>query len=564
MRKRQGTMLQQYLNDSSCSGLASNVTAALTKTYTDWQVSQRLQAIQNFTGYSADNIEFHCGDHADTEYNAGTIAMLSITGILILLCVISEVVEQQEDAVEYSQHSGSLNAGPDSPSSTRSGRTDDTRPLISRGGRKNRKYIPLYRNLLKCFCPSITIGLLLERQQSRNLAGLDGLRSISMMWIIFAHTQLLSLSLGADNQNSETMLRDSLPQEFTLGASLAIDIFFFLSGLLTTYTLLRRMRKSGQNKFPANKFIGLRYLRLTPLYAYILFFYATIAEHLGQGPVWFRLEREAELCRDNWYANLFYFNNFSPVHYHSSCMSWSWYLACDMQYFIAGLLILTVYLKYKVIGLFMCISLVVLGVGWGYYDLIQHTDSQDDYFDKPYTRVTPFAIGILLGILFIDLDWIKKELSWITTSIMMVIALATAGVVVYVDYINFQPTEHPWSQNQNAAYQAFGRLAFALAIAVITFICVAQNKGIVNWFLSLSIWEPLGKLTYGAYLVHPIIIRSYYYQQVMLFHYVPFNQFVVFVAMLVITYAAAAILHILVELPFASLTKYGLRFLGWG
>ena len=51
----------------------------------------------------------------------------------------------------------------------------------------------------------------------RNLAGLDGLRSISMMWIIFAHTQLLSLSLGADNQNSETMLRDSLPQQFTLG-----------------------------------------------------------------------------------------------------------------------------------------------------------------------------------------------------------------------------------------------------------------------------------------------------------------------------------------------------------
>ena len=57
------------------------------------------------------------------------------------------------------------------------------------------------------------------------------------------------------------------------------------------------------------------------------------------------------------------------------------------------------------------------------------------------------------GILFIDLDWIKKELSWITTSIMMVVALATAGAVVYVDYINFQPTEHPWSQNQNAAYQ---------------------------------------------------------------------------------------------------------------
>ena len=66
---------------------------------------------------------------------------------------------------------------------------------------------------------------------------------------------------------------ESLPQQFTLGASLAVDTFFFLSGLLTTFTLLKRMRKSSKTSFPAGKFILLRFLRLTPLYAYILFFY---------------------------------------------------------------------------------------------------------------------------------------------------------------------------------------------------------------------------------------------------------------------------------------------------
>ena len=107
--------------------LEANVTAALTATYTDWKMSGRLLAIQKFTQYSASNIEFHCGDHTDKEYSAGTIAMLSITGLLILLCVISEIVEQQEDAIEYSQHtSGSLNAGPDTPGSARSGTATPT------------------------------------------------------------------------------------------------------------------------------------------------------------------------------------------------------------------------------------------------------------------------------------------------------------------------------------------------------------------------------------------------------------------------------------------------------
>jgi hypothetical protein len=50
----------------------------------------------------------------------------------------------------------------------------------------------------------------------------------------------------------------TLPQQFTLGSSLAIDIFFFLSGMLTTFTLLQRMRKNGKNKFPAPIFILLR------------------------------------------------------------------------------------------------------------------------------------------------------------------------------------------------------------------------------------------------------------------------------------------------------------------
>lgn len=243
-------------------------------------------------------------------------------------------------------------------------------------------------------------------------------------------------------------------------------------------------------------------------------------------------------------------------------MPWSWYLACDMQYFITGLFILTVfvspitstvvksmndflhcrYLRWRPVGLALAIGLVFVGVVSGYMLLSANTSAQvrtvlcfsrsspfisqslrpyccfhmqDNYFDKPYTRVTPFAIGILLGILFVDRDLVRMRVPSLISSLMMFVSLGVMGGVIYVDYVNFTPKTKPWSARQDAAYQSFGRLGFALAVAVVSFTCVNNNHGLVNRFLSLGIWEPLGKLTYGAYLVHPIIIRAYYYQQVM-------------------------------------------------
>jgi peptidoglycan/LPS O-acetylase OafA/YrhL len=69
----------------------------------------------------------------------------------------------------------------------------------------------------------------------------------------------------------------------------------------------------------------------------------------------------------------------------------------------------------------------------------------------------------------------------------------------------------------------------------------------------------MGKLTLSAYLLHPIIIQCYYFQQVVLFHFVPINRIVVFVAMAFMTYAVSVVLHLLVELPFAYMLRQFLQ-----
>eukprot|EP00040_Diaphanoeca_grandis_P026045 m.145211 g.145211 ORF g.145211 m.145211 type:complete len:645 (+) comp30428_c0_seq2:1589-3523(+) len=496
--------------------------------------------------------QHHCGDAQLTKMDTGAIVMASLCGVLALLCIISQLVESYELAHDDDDGGGG------------GGRS-------SVNGSQKPKWKKVGRQVLKAFCPSDALSTLMERTPSRPLSGLDGLRSFSMMWIILAHTTLLVCLLGTDDQDALLEGLETVPQQFTLGASLAVDTFFFLSGLLTTYTLLRRMRKGNKNSFPAGMFILLRFLRLTPLYAFILLFYTYIVPHLSSGPVWYRMHQDTALCRDTWWANLLYINDFYPTSFHSTCMSWSWYLANDMQFFILGLLILTIYLRVKWLGIGISVSLAITGVVSGWILLVKHrNDIQDDYYDKPYTRVTPFTIGILLGILFVDHDFINIRLSKMKSAVMMTVSIILILAIVYVDYANFR---HPdpkkvasdttnvinvgdFTAEENAAYQSGGRLVFALAIATLTLLCVTGHGGPINSFLSSGFWEPLGKLTYGAYLVHPVVIRCYYYQKVQLFHFDVFEQSMYFLSISAMSYFIAGVLHVVVELPFANLTKF--------
>ena len=51
--------------------------------------------------------------------------------------------------------------------------------------------------------------------------------------------------------------------------------------------------------------------RLTPAYAVMVALEASWFSHLGNGPMWNRLVgTETENCRQNWWINLIYLNNY--------------------------------------------------------------------------------------------------------------------------------------------------------------------------------------------------------------------------------------------------------------
>ena len=50
--------------------------------------------------------------------------------------------------------------------------------------------------------------------------------------------------------------------------------------------------------------------RLTPVYAVILGFIATLLAYLGSGPNWQNVRNHSLVCRSRWWTNLLYINNF--------------------------------------------------------------------------------------------------------------------------------------------------------------------------------------------------------------------------------------------------------------
>jgi hypothetical protein len=168
-------------------------------------------------------------------------------------------------------------------------------------------------------------------------------------------------------------------------------------------------------------------------------------------------------------------------------------------------------------------------------------------------------------------------------------------------------------------YMAFARPIWTLGVAILTFLCVTGEGGVVNSMLSWYIWDPIAKLTYvnhvaphncitlhlilirehtttthqntrthqvqntpqcpdvlepiapltfpkppscnrySAYLIHPFLIRVVYYNRTDLFTYSDTMYVTHILAFVMISYAVASGMALLIETPFARLEKVLLK-----
>uniref|UniRef100_A0A183BTQ6 NRF domain-containing protein n=1 Tax=Globodera pallida TaxID=36090 RepID=A0A183BTQ6_GLOPA len=342
------------------------------------------------------------------------------------------------------------------------------------------------------------------RTEEGQIRCLHGARFLSMCWIIFGHT---CRQFAAHTARIPQILLQS-------NAPLAVDSFFLLSGLLTAYIFLVKLRKNHFRLDAASTWLayyGRRYLRLTPVYVLVMVTKVTVLTYISEGPFWRPID--PNFCRESWWANLLYIKNF--VGQNDSCMGWTWYLANDFQlYAFAPILIIALH-KYKmggvVFGLLLLIASsitnVVITLRNGYPPAPLLTSKfitvLADYWNDLYAVYSLWAQNFRLSPL-------QCFIGWTVTIVLTIYSIFGLYNFTKTGEISFW-----WS----LLYTAFGRLAFALALGWTTFACETNHGASINAILGHKMFVPLSKITFSAYLLHPILLQIYYLSRPSAFHF---------------------------------------------
>jgi len=169
---------------------------------------------------------------------------------------------------------------------------------------------------------------------------LNGMRVVSMIWIILGHTMMMPAPINGYD-NPEDLLarwgaRGSMWFQLVIGGEIAVDSFFYLSGFLMAYLGVKDLERRG-GKIPVLRMVAHRYVRITPAFATTLVFYSEIASRVGDGPFFIRFQRSIfRRCDKMWWSELLYLHNFLPFDSDKVCMGWSWYLGNDFIFFLCS------------------------------------------------------------------------------------------------------------------------------------------------------------------------------------------------------------------------------------
>ncbi|XP_055545537.1 nose resistant to fluoxetine protein 6 isoform X2 [Wyeomyia smithii] len=401
---------------------------------------------------------------------------------------------------------------------------------------------------------------------SDTIPSIHGLRALSMLWVILGHTMIVVFKYS-DNMELRKVVEKEIMFQAILNGAYSVDTFFFISGFLVSYIYFRTNAKGklekitqGVNELTAGTyhFIGLvsyRFVRLTAPYLYVLGVVEVVMRYLEQNSVFEPPTQDHVNCPKYWWRNILYVNTLFPV--DQMCMLWSWYLSDDTQFYIIGAIILIIAVRhFKFAAGMLTIFMVSSWATTGYIAFTNnHMPNADDPFalfdkiyDKPWTRLGPYLIGMSVGwILFktnckISMPKIAVALGWITSTLMLL-------------YLLFGLFNTTLTKPAAAAYSSLSHTGWAIACAWVIIACSTGYGGWVNNLLSAPILYPFSRVTYCAYLVHPIVNRIYAMESDSPIHMTPNNLTTLYLGQVVSSYVLAFIVSLSFEAPVVTMLK---------
>jgi peptidoglycan/LPS O-acetylase OafA/YrhL len=176
----------------------------------------------------------------------------------------------------------------------------------------------------------------------------------------------------------------------------------------------------------------------------------------------------------------------------------------------------------------------------------------NDVYWVPWCRIGPYLIGVLLGCLLYRFNC-KVHMHWVVVICGWCLAAACNLGILYGLYDEANGHDASWSVN--SLYAATHRTLWAVGVAWVIFACVTGYGGIINMLLSWPGFVPLSRLTYAAYLVHPMLIMWNYNNAKSLYHITDVSMIVLFCGHLVLSYGIAFVVSVAFEAPVIGIMK---------
>lgn len=348
------------------------------------------------------------------------------------------------------------------------------------------------QNLAACF---------IRRPEQNHFEPIDGLRALSVLWMIVFHCIYFT---GYFSKGEQFMELVSQPSLFWLAQGhFGVDTFFVISGFLIGYLLFKEHSNTGSLNL--KQFYYRRALRLLPVYFALLAVYGVI----------FRSNMH------NVWANIFYVNNFLPI--ENQAMGWTWSLAIEEQFYIVFPLFLLGLFTFKrnrlalLVGVFGTAVLIRGGLVYHYdlqLPLILHPTVDkakfnfyfDTVYDKTYTRFGGLVLGVICAYLYLFNDISKKIAA---RKILSYAALfLSLGILAYYFFGTPPYLSSAVTEFFGQSYYVWYRYVFSAAVAYVMLFSLSP-LGREMWLgklLSHKAWYPIAQLSYGAYLIHPMVI----------------------------------------------------------
>ncbi|TGK15447.1 acyltransferase family protein [Leptospira stimsonii] len=321
---------------------------------------------------------------------------------------------------------------------------------------------------------------------------LNGLRAISMMAIFIFHLF--------------DPIRHQLPQNtvilntFLSNLTSSVDLFFILSGFLIYGVLYRTWEKTGTLSF--KDFYINRSLRIFPAYYFfvmITLFVNKLQVKIMMGSLDPKIQAllpSYAASVDRWIYDALYVSNYvTSSHFHT------WSLSLEEQFylvfpFICYFILFKLTKKSRLVFLVSLYSSVALIRFFVFRTHIgdQQYEVFDSLFHRPaHTRFDSIVAGILTFELYKNWNLIPKEHDRIREWYFLVPGLLLLTVVSFIPY------------HFSIYYTVFrfnlSNLGYSLLM-----IASLHNLSYIGKVLSLRIFAPLARMSYGTYLWHIVAI----------------------------------------------------------